>query len=278
MTNNTSGTNQNITENVDDVGTETANVSNAEGISDVCFDITEEGTLIINKPAQGVIQPIAVEEGQNYVFNVNPSTITGTEVSGENLVVKFDNGSSVILENYSVASNGSEASLNFMDGRTFTLAELVPAIEPLVPEEELEEPQAEIREESAEASDESGETSGDDGIQISQTEELSAEELNEVAEELAETEPAAGDDLAAQLANIEPAAGDAGAAGGNSGYGFESSFQAQGVIPLEDVGPINPTELQYNLPQVEDTLFIEEDPGAPPPIDPSVEFDNQQVL
>ncbi len=70
-------------------------------------------------------------------------------------------------------------------------------------------------------------------------------------EELAQKEPEAGDD-AAQLANIEPAAGEAQGALGNSGFGFGSSFDPQGVIPISAVGPLDPTALQYNLPEFED--------------------------
>ena len=68
---------------------------------------------------------------------------------------------------------------------------------------------------------------------------------------------------AQDFAQIEPEAGErTGAAGISSsgrGYGFQSSFDAQGVISLDDVGPIDPTALQYGIEQTEERLFIEED-------------------
>ncbi|MFP4098309.1 MAG: DUF5801 repeats-in-toxin domain-containing protein [Alphaproteobacteria bacterium] len=76
---------------------------------------------------------------------------------------------------------------------------------------------------------------------------------------------------AGNVANIEPAAGgDTGGADGVSsgrGYGFQSGFQAQDVISLEDVGPINPTALVYGIPDTEDRLFIVEDSAGRDPVD-----------
>ncbi len=114
-----------------------------------------------------------------------------------------------------------------------------------------------------------------------------AEQEGSNDDDVADIEPAAGDEQdepqsqiqnlsqadAQDLAQIEPEAGGerTGAAGISSsgrGYGFQSSFEAQGVIGLEDVGPIDPTALQYGIPQTEDKLFIEEDlPDLNPKVD-----------
>ena len=71
-------------------------------------------------------------------------------------------------------------------------------------------------------------------------------------------------DASAQLASVEPAAGE-GASGSSSsassagGYGFGSSFEAQGVISLEDVGPIDPTQLEYGISNDREEVFIQDD-------------------
>ena len=77
---------------------------------------------------------------------------------------------------------------------------------------------------------------------------LAIEELEELFDENAEIEVANADNIAEDLAGIEPAAGD-GASGGSAsnGYGFQSSFEATPVGALDDVGPIDPTQLKYGV-------------------------------
>ena len=245
----------------------TENVENTEAnneiMNDVCYDITEDGTVIIGKPAEGVAQTIEAEAAQKYVFSVSSDSITSAEQDGDNLVVTFDNGSQVTLENYiSEITQGSDPSLSFINGQTIALASFENDNSPL--EVELEEPQSEIREVS-EAD------SGDD----------SQGEGDAVAQQLAQTEPAAGEEnIAQQLAEIEPAAGDAGGAGagGNSGFGFNSSFDAQGVIPIQDVGPIAPTQLEYGIPTFQEDVFPEdEEVDELTPLNPTVEADASAI-
>ncbi len=110
----------------------------------------------------------------------------------------------------------------------------------------------------------------------SMADKVQAELKENQAEEQAEAEPSVN--TIRDLAQIEPAAGGAQAgAGGASGggYGFQSDFSAQGVIGIEDVGPINPTELQYNLPEFQERYFVEEEPL--PNLNPSFEMADGQV-
>ena len=114
--------------------------------------------------------------------------------------------------------------------------------------------------------------------------------MTDDAQEASKIEPAVGDEqndteeevsaaTAQQLSQIEPAAGNQG--GGNPsavrGYGFQSSFEAQGVIRIEDVGPIDPTQLQYGFdPRVDEQFLF--DAGAPlPPLNPEIELGNYEV-
>ncbi|MBL1147707.1 MAG: type I secretion C-terminal target domain-containing protein [Pseudomonadota bacterium] len=57
--------------------------------------------------------------------------------------------------------------------------------------------------------------------------------------------------LATQLTEIEPAAGDAAGGGGNTGFGFQTPYQSTDFNGLEDIGPINPTALDYRAPDRE---------------------------
>ena len=120
------------------------------------------------------------------------------------------------------------------------------------------------------------------------------EELKSTTDETQEAskiEPAAGDEqnnsgeevsaaTAQQLSQIEPAVGNQG--GGNPsgvrGYGFQSSFEAQGVIRIEDVGPIDPTQLQYGFDPRVDEQFLFDSASAPlPPLNPEIELGDHEV-
>ena len=73
--------------------------------------------------------------------------------------------------------------------------------------------------------------------------------------------------LAQELAGIEPAAGDAGGAAARGGFGFQSSFTSTPLDSPNAIGPIGPTELQFGLPQFEETPFIEGQDDFLPPND-----------
>ncbi|NCT40291.1 MAG: VWA domain-containing protein [Alphaproteobacteria bacterium] len=68
--------------------------------------------------------------------------------------------------------------------------------------------------------------------------------------------------LVNNLANIEPAAGDSGssaAPSGGNGYGFQSTFAAGPIEALNDVGPIDPTQLEYGITVRNDLVRPEEE-------------------
>lgn len=78
-------------------------------------------------------------------------------------------------------------------------------------------------------------------------------ELNEAPE--GTEEQALMDQLAEELAEVETAAGDDGAAGGSGGYGFNSNFASQNVEGIDDIGALGETELQYGLGEFGDKSF-----------------------
>lgn len=62
--------------------------------------------------------------------------------------------------------------------------------------------------------------------------------------------------LAEQVADIEPAAGeDSGSGVTNSGLGFLSSSDQAGFRSADDVGPLGETELRFDLPEVNEDVF-----------------------
>ncbi|MED5423686.1 MAG: Ig-like domain-containing protein, partial [Pseudomonadota bacterium] len=91
-------------------------------------------------------------------------------------------------------------------------------------------------------------------------------------------EPASGD-IAEQLATIEPAAGEGAAPGARGGFGFGSTFSSEQVSPLNEIGPIDPTALQYGIEFSQDRVLPQEDAPerlvTPPEIGFSEEFVNE---
>ncbi len=147
-----------------------------------------------------------------------------------------------------------------------------------------------------------GEQGGQDGPSILNWAEVVTEGEPIPQANPAAIEPAAGDETqtegqtaaeqsseessAESVAGIEPAAGSIGSIGGhssNSGYGFQSSFEPQGVLSLNDVGPINPTELLYDLPGIREDIGLGRfdasgETPAPTPPTPVIEVGDQQVF
>ncbi len=125
----------------------------------------------------------------------------------------------------------------------------------------------------------------DEAVELPSQEELAS--IADEAQKAATIEPAAGDEdiseeelasVAQKLAQVEPAAGDTGAASAPSGggYGFQSNFDAQGVIPIDDVGPIDPTALKYGVDNRNDELLAVENTDLPP-INPVIDIGDQSV-
>ncbi|MGH1455990.1 MAG: type I secretion C-terminal target domain-containing protein [Alphaproteobacteria bacterium] len=123
----------------------------------------------------------------------------------------------------------------------------------------------------------------EDGVEPSEDALVSVEDVIDVSK----VEPASGDEeniseeVAQKVAKIEPAAGDQAQGGISSGngYGFQSSFDAQGVIGIEDVGPIAPTALQYGIDYNRDEYFLEEQQPSTPlsPLNPVLKIGDHKV-
>jgi T1SS-143 domain-containing protein len=220
--------------------TETA--PSATTVDDTCIIASADGAeslltpVIVEKPAAGDSYSLLVEPGKQYFLNFQEGDVKSFVQKDGDVTVTFVDGSSIILENFSSATQGDlPAVISFSD--TVSSSELANMIEVIDTTPEQEEVQTK-NEKQAEADTQ--------------------------AEQVAKVEPASGDADAQKVAQIEPAAGDAGGGGASrGGYGFNSSFDAQGVIGLDDVGPIGPTLLNYGVEFRNDILFVEEGDDVP---------------
>lgn len=224
----------------------------------------DEGSLY--KSSVIVVSPLAAGEETQiytlaknaYAFDFDLSQVSKAALNDGNLIIDFTNGGSAILYDFeNVYANSETALFEFQNDltRNWLLEEIGLAQnvvkDPLMPsEEDLEEPQSEIRE-----------------MQIEDN--LNIVVSDDQADILAGIKPAAGigaDSTAENLAAIEPAAGDDNAPAGalSSGYGFNSSFSASDLSGIDDVGPIDPTALQYGVNFREGEVFdINEQVGTP---------------
>jgi T1SS-143 domain-containing protein len=210
--------------------------------------------VVISKPPAGENYEVSIAPGEEYVYNFARADIQSFAQEGDDLTIHFTDDSSVTLKHYMSATNDEDpAKITYTDAlleqefsTLFKMAQ-IPHQEQLVEAE----PQTQVRNEDQQNADQPQE--GD---------------ANQIIENVMEAGPEsiAVAQVAERLAEIEPAAGEGGAGGASGhGYGFQSSFDPQGVIPINDVGPINPTALQYGV----DFRNDEVSPGARTPTPPA---------
>tara|TARA_Y100000296_G_scaffold87245_1_gene131146 strand:+ start:166375 stop:173808 length:7434 start_codon:yes stop_codon:yes gene_type:complete len=120
--------------------------------------------------------------------------------------------------------------------------------------------------------------SASDDVFAAVEEDVQSPTMDSEAQQVAAVEPASGD-VAEQLATIEPAAGEGAAPGSRGGFGFGSTFSSEQVSPLNEIGPIDPTALQYGIEFSQDRVLPQEDAPerlvTPPEIGFSEEFVNE---
>ena len=222
------------------------------------------GPVLLQKPEAGQDYIVELEVGRKYVFDFAKDDVSEFVRLEDGLQLSFEDGSEIVLVNFDQAMEDNLASiLKFTSTSDFSDLDVI-----------IEEPaQSELRDAPAE---------------IAQVDQGSGEDVTLI--EPAAGEEEGGEDVTlvdpSQFAEIEPAAGgdNQGApTSSRDGYGFQSSFDPQGIIAINDVGPINPTELQYDLPEViEDTFFDDDNGGAigsqpPQPPQPIIEVGTQYV-
>lgn len=284
--------------------------------TELCNDM---GVCTIEKPLAGDVLDIALEGDKSYdlKFDINDGqAVTRSENigMGENMTLTFDDGAQITFQSaqdlIESALNGEQSAQSAGDTAQAKFLSAMDVIEGLITKmQKLEEQYAQNK----------GNDSSEAEIALASLEQ-------DLASELANLEPASGDeampemdvlessfentqsstslqpaeqryamlsrvgedqeeqndntnnddilidDFAEQIANVEPAAGGSGSSSSGvsgGGFGFQSSFEAQGVIGIDDVGPIDPTQLQYGIEFNQDDVFVDDGEGGTQPSDPA---------
>ena len=194
--------------------------------------------ITISQPGENTSQEIALIEGQKYICDFDPSNAELVQIIDGQLVLKFADGSQIIIGNYAEIMAGElPPELTLADGTVVDGEELLTEvldlddIEPAAGEEETEE--------------------------VIDEEDLAA--------------------LAEQLAAVQPAAGASGGSS-NNGYGFNSKPVEVILESPDAIGPLNPTALRYNAPQVlgETRMALIQDDS--PQVTPAIETLDETTL
>ncbi|MCB1591325.1 MAG: VWA domain-containing protein [Alphaproteobacteria bacterium] len=273
------------------VNTTSSSAHAIQDAADHCVVPPGTGPVLLERPVSGQSYTVEMEAGRKYVFDFAEGDVKSFEKSGADMTMLFGDGSSVILKNFAAAvGSGDPAVLKFASALDQgEVSNIIKAAVEVPSQDDLaasEEPQTGVRGSEIEpsASESSDVAQAQDAVTNGD------QRADDTKADVSATEPAAGEeaaeksaDLSAEsVANIEPAAGAAGAVGraSNSGYGFNSSFDPQGILPIDDVGPINPTALVYDLPEIQDDLgAAREEPAAiqPQPPVPVIEIGDSTV-
>jgi T1SS-143 domain-containing protein len=226
-------------------------------LDDVCVIEGQkaENTHMLERPPLGETREVELQQGQNYIFGfAKDDTASFVEENGT-LTITFDCGGKLVLENYSKVITGDNVS-------TFAFSDVMP-------QNELS------------ALIKVVDTTTEDAVDPDNTAQNAKHAKNVSAADVANIEPAAGDEStnAKKLAQIEPAAGEAAGGVSGGGYGFNSSYATTPVGPLNPVGPLGATALQYgaNFRQPNPLLGEEED-ANPFSIGPENEFVDETDL
>ncbi|QQG36285.1 MAG: VWA domain-containing protein [Micavibrio aeruginosavorus] len=232
-------------------------VNTAELLSELSRD--NQAEVLVGQPAAGETVEITLEAGQKYNFSFNANAKEAVEQKSGALIITFDDGGKLVLKNFSDALDAEEPVQVFVAGDVISLREFAEFLELAeVINEKMEEDKPVMA------------------------------DLREDAQDMAKVEPAAGEtegqdmaELAQELAEVEPAAGEAGgAAGGNrGGFGFQSAVDSADINPLNAIGPIGPTALQFGLPEPQNPIgtFEESEPVSPPDVTANLGLDDAIV-
>jgi T1SS-143 domain-containing protein len=198
-------------------------------------DGAASAVTLLSMPTSGETQIVAIERGQDYKFGFDLSE-GKVEQRGEDLVVNFDNGGVLVMQNYFAnATCDTPAVLSLNDGVVVDPQNIM-AIQGF---------------DTAEAAD----NAPPEAELAANVEPAAGEEKIAAEKAPADIEPAAGQEqqlaqmaeAAQELAEIEPAAGPT-AAGGGRGYGFQSAIDTVLLNGVADIGPIGATALNYVAP------------------------------
>ncbi|MBN8520419.1 MAG: tandem-95 repeat protein [Alphaproteobacteria bacterium] len=207
-----------------------------------------DNDIVIGKPADGVINQVTLEPGKDYIFGFTQTDPVKSYMQDGQFIMTFANGGEIVLSNYQEAMAADNAPTLSMDTRVceLTNGDLIAALTSDAPAVVAIEPAA-----------------GEDVQEVAKVEKEQTSVRKTKIQNVADIEPAAGDD---GVANIEPAAGEAQGPLGNTGFGFGSAPGSDPFAGPNAVGPLDPTALLYNAPVFEQNSVIIS--AAPTPLGP----------
>lgn len=237
-----------VIENFRDLAARGAKISVPNGPdldTNLVYNTLASGTTPKDSTALYVPQPedtgehaYSLEAGRKYILGFTPSIPQSTSKDGGALVFNFPGGATVILKNFAaVGSEDLPPAMTLADGITIP-ANRLPGLFGLgVPGEDA----------SAETVAAKTQTPDADALKV------------------AAIEPAAGP--SAQARTAAPAGQQRGPVS-NSGYGLNSSPDDVSLTPIDPVGPINPTALEYRLPLYAPDIYGLPEPRESEPLPP----------
>ncbi len=228
-------------------------------------------TVVVSEPPASTITNVILEPGKHYILNFDSSVVLSAYRENDKITVKFTNDGMLILQR-AMAAESDFANIDLQG----PAAKFISALDLMS-----------LNGINDNSIDHILDQNGNDTLQVKEIqmlqgdvqkfnlEEIFAKNINPNAEitamKLAAVEPAAGQLTAQQLAAIAPAAGGEGVvAGGGSGYGFQSTFTVTPFTAIADVGPINPTALQYGVQFRAEDLFPQQAAPAAAPVTPTI--------
>lgn len=189
------------------------------------------GNVVIVQEPQTESIVYTVQPGTQYILDFDPALVSATFLDNGDLTFIFENDFTIKFENFDLAQSGATpAMFTLLDGTVLNaetaLLDFIQSGRDTDDISAIENPQGEIRANTAAVDNIELGGAGEVGFEVSA--------LTQLSQELAQIEPAAGD---------EGGAGDAG--GDAGGFGFQSNFDAGSIDFINAVGPIGPTALQF---------------------------------
>lgn len=257
--------------------------------TDLCDDM---GLCVIEKPLSGEFLDVPLETSQQYDLKFDMSEGRDVaRIAGDQLALTFDDGAQIkFLSNQELIdfSMNGPAEEGVSDAQVSEFLSALDIIDGLVARMKALEAQNTVnRDVSTEqelaylehdlamelAQIEPAADFGESAQENKVHEEIISDHSYALKDQVPEEQEEAVDLSAISdgLSSIEPAAGQAAGSGSSGeasggGFGFQSGFDAQGVIGLNDVGPIDPTQLQYGVETRRDDVFArEEEPSEEQP-------------
>ena len=195
-----------------DLSYTTPDVIQKDGVS----SSNDGSSFLIAKPEAGTTVTLNLNSDVDYKMGFSPEAVDEANIASDNLIIKFADGGTIIIPNYSATS---DIAFTSTDGKQLQLSEFLPLTKP---------------------------------------------DMTAIAEQLQEIEPAAGD--------------EGGNSPSNTGFGFQTPFQSEDLQSLDPIGPINPTALQYGVPERVPEEQAPANNALPPVGAPTIETAHQWVL